>query len=89
METHQPWLTINALAIPGHENHLTKHPEKFLPKFDPDKDILPEDHIKQFMLALNLMNVQHEDVVCKLFYFTFQGKAQSWFFSLVPRSITS
>jgi hypothetical protein len=89
MESNQPWITINALAILGPQNPLPKHPEKLLPKFDPKKAILPEDHIKQFMLSLNLMNVQHEFVVCRLFYFTFQQKASSWFFILAPRSITS
>ena len=71
MEANQPWLTINALSIPGPQNRLPKHPEKLLPKFDPDKDILPKDHINQFMLALKLINAQHEYVVCRLFYFTF------------------
>ena len=55
------------------------------------EDFFPcqEDHIKKFMFALNLMNVQHEDVVCRLLCFTFEGKASSWFFNLAPRSITS
>ena len=57
--------------------------------FDPDNDILPEDHTNKFKLTLNLMNVQHEYVACWLFCFTLQRKASSWFFSLVPRSITS
>lgn len=62
---------------------------KNLPKFYLDKDILPEDHIKKFMIYLNLMNIQHEDVACRLFCFIFQGKESSWFFSLFLRSITS
>ena len=41
------------------------------------------------MDALNLMNVEHEDVVYKLFPHTLQGKATKWFFNLAPRSITS
>ena len=70
MARSQPWLTINALSIPGPQNPLPKHPEKLLPKFDPDNDILLEDHINKFMIALKLMNVQHEYVVCRLFFFT-------------------
>jgi hypothetical protein len=70
-------------------NPLPKHLEKLFPKFDPGNDILPKHHINKFMLVINLMNVQHEDVVCRLSCFTLQGKASSWFFSLVPRSITS
>ena len=57
MEANQPWLTINALDIPRPQNPLPKHPEKLFPKFDPNKDILPDDHIKQLMLSLKLNNV--------------------------------
>ena len=57
MAANQPWLTITTLSTPSPQNPLLKHPEKIMPKFDPDKDILPEDHIKQFMLTLNLINV--------------------------------
>jgi hypothetical protein len=83
------WFTINALSIPGPQNHLPKHLEKLLPKFDPDDDILPKNHIDKFMLAMSIMNVQHEDVACRLFYFTLQGKASSWFLNLPSGSITS
>ena len=41
------------------------------------------------MDALKLMNVEHEDVVCRLFPHTLQGKATKWFFNLAPGSITS
>ena len=41
------------------------------------------------MLYLRLMNVEHEDVVCRLFSYTFAAKASTWFFSLTARSITS
>ena len=77
MEANQPWLTMNALAIPRPQNHLPKHLEKLFPKIDLDNDILPKDHINKFMLSLNLMNVQHEDVACRFIYFTLQGKESS------------
>ena len=60
-----------------------------MPKFDIDDDILPKTHIDKFMLAMNIMNVQHEDVACRLFCLTLQGKASSWFFNLLSGSITS
>jgi hypothetical protein len=59
----QPWLAQDALHIPGQFHHLPKHPERLLPKYDPDTSGLPEDHIKKFMLAIRLLNVQYEDVV--------------------------
>ena len=85
MAANPRWLTINALS----QNPLPKNPKKLLPKFDPDDDILPKTHIDKFMLAMNIMNVQHKDVACRLFYFTLQGKASSWFFNLPSGSITS
>ena len=57
MEANPQWLTINALSFPGLLNPLPKHLEKILPQFDPDDDILPKNHIKKFMIAMNMMNV--------------------------------
>jgi hypothetical protein len=72
------------LAEPLHE--MPRKPEKLLPKFDPDRPGSPEDHIKNFFLATLLLNVQHEDVVCRLFPYTFSGRASTWYFNfpLVP-----
>ena len=77
MAANPRWLTIDAFAIPRPLNPLPKHLEKLLPQLDPDDDILPENHMKKFMIAMNMMNVQHEDVACRLFCFTLQGKASS------------
>jgi hypothetical protein len=41
------------------------------------------------MLAMNIINVQHEDVACRLLCLTLQGKASSWFLNLPSGSITS
>ena len=41
------------------------------------------------MLSMNIMNVQHEDVACRLSCLTLQGKASSLFFNLPSGSITS
>ena len=35
------------------------------------------------------MNVQHEDVVCRLFPYTFANLASTWYFNLPVGSITS
>ena len=75
------------LAAPLHD--LPKHPEKVLPKFDPGRDVSIEDHLHNFYLALNVLNVGHEDVVCILFQYTFELKASSWYFSLQANSIVN
>jgi hypothetical protein len=48
-----------------------------------------EDHIKKFMLAIRLRSVEHEDVVCRLFPYTFEGNASTWYFSQQPHTIVS
>jgi hypothetical protein len=63
--------------------------DKLLPKFDPDKCESQEDHVNNFFLDIHLLNVQHKDVVCRLFPYTFLGISSTWYFILPPRSITS
>jgi hypothetical protein len=77
----RPWLDQDAVSVPGPQHPLPKHPEKWLPKFDPDSKQIVEYHIKKFMLAIRLRNVEHEDVVCRLFPYTFEGNASTWYFS--------
>ena len=67
MDANRPWLSADVIQVLGIQHPLPKHPEKILPKLDLDNDVTPEDHIKKFMLSLTLIDVQHEDVVCKLF----------------------
>jgi ribonuclease HI len=85
----RPWLDQDAVAVPGAQHPLPKHPEKWLPKFDPDSKQIAEDHIKKFMLAIRLRNVEHEDVVCRLFPYTFEGNASTWYFAQQPHTIAS
>jgi hypothetical protein len=85
----RPWLDQDAVAVPGDQHPLPKHPEKWLPKFDLDSKQIAEDHIKNFMLAIRLRNVKHEYVVCRLFPYTFEGNASTWYFDQQPHAITS
>ena len=57
MEANQPWIVLDTIVIPGAQHPLLKHLEKLLPKSNPDKHVLPKDHIKQVMLSLRSMNV--------------------------------
>jgi ribonuclease HI len=85
----RPWLDQDAVAVPGDQHPLPKHPKKWLPKFDPDSKQIADDHIKKFMLAIRLRNVEHEDVVCRLFPYTFEGNASTWYFAQQPHTIVS
>jgi hypothetical protein len=77
----RPWLDHDVVAVPRAHHPLPKHPEKWLPKFDPDSKKIAEDHIKKFMLAIRLRNIENEDVVCSFFPYTFEGNASTWYFS--------
>jgi hypothetical protein len=85
----RPWLDQDVVAAPGPQHPLPKHPEKWITKFDPDSKRTTEDHIMKFMLDIRLRNVEHEDVVCRLFPYTFEGNASTWYFAQQPRTITS
>jgi hypothetical protein len=85
----RPWLDQDVVAVPGPQHPLPKHPEKWLTKFDPDSKRTAKDHIMKFMLDIRLRNVEHEDVVCRLFPYTFEGNAPTWYFTQKPRTITS
>ena len=76
---------LNQVA-PLHD--FPKHPDRVLPKFDPGKGIFVEDHLKSFYLALEILNVEHEDVICIIFPYNFEPKASSWFFTL-PRQFNN
>jgi hypothetical protein len=89
LQNNQPWLARDALEIPGWVHILTRHLEKLLPKIDLETSRLPEDHIKKFILAIILMNVQHEDVLCRIFPYTFDNSTSTWYFNFPVGSITS
>ena len=58
-------------------------------KFNPDERYPVEDHIKTFMQSVSLRNAVHQYVVCRLFPYSFEGKASTWYFSLESGSINS
>lgn len=69
-------------------HNLPKRSNFLLPKYDLDFPGPPKDHIKEFILSIRLMNVQHEDVVCRIFPYTFENKVLTWYFNLSIGSIT-
>jgi hypothetical protein len=85
----RPWLDQDVVVVPRQEHPLPKHLEKWLPKFDPYLKQSTEDHIKKFMLVAILWNVKQEDVVFRLFPYTFEGNPSTWYFSQQPHTIVS
>ena len=80
---NQPaWRARMPLNLSNVLHVFPKHPERTLPKFDSGKGISIEYHLKRFFLSQELLNINHEDVVCRRFPHTFEPKMASWFFSL-------
>ncbi|KAM2289942.1 hypothetical protein ACFXTI_030652 [Malus domestica] len=52
--------------------------------FKRDED--PERHLKHYRSAMILYR-NNDDLMCKIFATTLQGKAQDWFYTLPPQSI--
>jgi len=75
----QPWANPSAVLV-ANPNALPANPEKWLPKYNLDDGLLAEEHLNNFMLSMNLNGVTHEDFVIRLFPYTFQGSAGSWYF---------
>ncbi len=84
-----PWNNPGVVLMPAPLSQLPTHPEKWLPKFNPEEGMLAEEYINNFMLSINLNGVTNEDVFICLFPYTLQGTARSWYFSLPYGSITS
>ena len=74
---NQPWLSRDALEIPGRVHNLPQHPKKLLPKFNPETSRFLEDHVKKFILSIRLVNIQHEDIVCRIFSYTFENSSST------------
>ena len=88
-QVNRPWLDLDTVFVLGKQHKFPKNPEKWIPKFNPDEGSLVEDHIKTFMQAIRLRNVVHEDVVCRVFPYSFEGHASTWYFSLDSGTINS
>lgn len=85
----RPWKNIGVVRMARPLHKLLSHPEKWLPKFNLDDGLPAKEHINNFMLSINLNEVVEEDVVARLFHYTLQGSAGSWYFSLPWGSINS
>jgi hypothetical protein len=79
---YQPWFVPDVVILPRILHDMPKHPEKFFPKFDPDRKDSIEDHVKKFLLSVRLENIWYEDVVCQFFPLKFENKDSTWLFSL-------
>ena len=59
---------------------LPKKTERWLPKFNPEDWLLTEEHLHNYMLAINPNEEVEEEVVVRLFLHTQIGSIGYWYF---------
>ena len=73
--SHIPgWESNTALNLHGPLHELPRNKVAFLPNFNDEGNITALEHIRKYESALHLLDITYEDVVCRLFPFTFEGK---------------
>lgn len=76
----KPWANLGDVKMLAPLHDLPKQTERRLPKFNPDDGLPAEEHLHNYMLAINLNGVVEEDCVVRLFPYTFEGSTGSWYF---------
>lgn len=75
------------LGIPGYPNEIPKGLRDKVTKFVGNNAITSEQHLRDFSSLLNDYEVEHEDVVMKLFVHSLIKDARDWFRRLPDDSI--
>lgn len=83
------WMAWGPLALPDILHKLLRHTEKLLTKYDPDRAVKTEDHLNMFYLHLQTLEVCYDDVSCRLFPCTLDGRVALWYHKLPVNSIQS
>lgn len=78
------WMTQGLLTLPVNLHRLPKHLEKLVTKYDPTKKVKAQDHIDYFYFHLQMSEVCFDDISCRLFPYTLEGRASVWYHSLPP-----
>jgi hypothetical protein len=60
-----------------------------LPRFAEKKGDNPSDHLIRFHQCMIQLDINHEDVLMKMFVFSLEGDAREWYRYLPPSSISS
>jgi hypothetical protein len=79
---------LDMTKILGSPHKLPKDFKEWLPIFSGEDLIMTEDHLDFFLRALEPYD-QHEDVLMRLFSYTFVGKSKEWYDSTLPGTITN
>jgi hypothetical protein len=82
---------LNFSTIPGFP-HLVPFMDiwgDYLPRFREAKEDNPSDHLIRFHQCMAQLHIHDEDVLMNMFFYSLEGDAHKWYFSLTPSSISS
>ena len=86
--SHNPtWDSNKAFKFHGPLHELSRKAVAFLPKFNGEGNITTLEHIRKYESILGLLDIQYEDVVCRIFPFTFEIKVSDWYFVIPIHTI--
>ena len=77
------------LALPQVLNDMPQDYLKILPRFNWENESDAQKHLETFFSFAENFNVEHLDVVLRLFVQSLDGEAQKWFKTLASCSITT
>ena len=80
---------VSFLGIPGFPHPIPNDLRDKVTKFAGNNAVTGEEHLKKFIDMLNDYEVEHEDVVMKLFVHSLTEDARDWFRRLPDDSVSS
>jgi hypothetical protein len=88
-EFHKKFATLDVKGILSYPNHYSPKWLEYLPIYDGDAS-LAIPHIVNFLRYISDINVSHEDVMVRLFIYSFEMEQRDWVrYYGGPKSITS
>ena len=86
-DQNMEWMTQYPLALHGTLHKIPRHVEKLLMKYDPDRAMKEGEHLDTFYLHLQTLEVRYDDVACRVFPCTLDGRVVVWYHNLPVNSI--
>ena len=77
------------LALPQVLNDMPQDYLKILPRFNGENEVDAHKHLENFCSFAENLNVEHLDVVLRLFVQSLEGEARKWFKTLADHSVNT
>lgn len=87
VESNIEWMTQGPLSLLDVMHKIPKRAERMNINFNPDSVMKAEDHLDNFYLQLQTLEICYDNIACRLFPCTLDGQAAAWYHSLPPNSM--